>query len=136
MHETFDHTADLGLRATATDLPTLFAEVAHALFAVIVENPGAIVPAQEWHLDVAGDDREYLLFDWLRELLYRFDAEHLLFSRFDVTMRPDGLSAVIRGEPLEPGRHELSHEVKAITYHGLRVEQSSGGWLAEVIVDI
>ena len=33
-------------------------------------------------------------------------------------------------------RHILDHEVKAITYHGLKVEQNDGGWLAEVIVDI
>jgi len=26
--------------------------------------------------------------------------------------------------------------VKAITYHGLKVEQTSDGWLAEVILDI
>jgi len=136
MHETFDHTADLGLRATATDLPTLFAEVAHALFAVIVENPGAIVPAQEWLFYGAGDHREYLLFDWLRELLYRFDAEHRLYRTFDVQVRDDGLSATISGERLEPERHELSHEVKAITYHGLRVEPTADGWLAELIVDI
>jgi SHS2 domain-containing protein len=30
----------------------------------------------------------------------------------------------------------LSHEVKAITYHGLKVEQTPEGWLAELIVDI
>jgi SHS2 domain-containing protein len=30
----------------------------------------------------------------------------------------------------------LEHEVKAITYHGLKVEPADGGWLAEVIVDI
>jgi SHS2 domain-containing protein len=40
------------------------------------------------------------------------------------------------GEPLDSSRHILSHEVKAITYHGLRVEQQAEGWLAEVIVDI
>ena len=32
--------------------------------------------------------------------------------------------------------HELNHEVKAITLHGLKVEQTADGWLAEVIVDI
>jgi SHS2 domain-containing protein len=40
------------------------------------------------------------------------------------------------GEPLDRGRHELGHEIKAITYHGLKVEQTPDGWLAEVIVDI
>ena len=46
------------------------------------------------------------------------------------------LTAAARGEPFDPERHPLSHEVKAITYHGLIVESSEGGWLAEVIVDI
>ncbi len=51
-------------------------------------------------------------------------------------MREDGLTGVAWGEPLDHTRHELAHEVKAITYHGLRVERTADGWLAEVIVDI
>jgi SHS2 domain-containing protein len=40
------------------------------------------------------------------------------------------------GEPLDRNRHALAHEVKAITYHRLKVEPTDDGWLAEVIVDI
>jgi SHS2 domain-containing protein len=136
MYETFDHTADLGLRIRSADLNTLFAEAAEALFSVIVEDLGTVAPVQSLNVTIAGDDRAYLLFDWLKELLYHFDAEHLLLSRFEVQVRDDGLTATVRGEPLDRSRHELSHEVKAITYHGLRVEQTADGWLAEVIVDI
>jgi SHS2 domain-containing protein len=137
MYEFFEHTADLGLRVRAADLNTLFAEAAEALFAVIVEDPATIRPLQPVSVRVPGDDREYLLFDWLKELLYRFDAEHLLFGRFEVQVGSAGLTATAWGEPLDPARHALSHEVKAITYHGLRVEQTAdGNWLAEVIVDI
>jgi SHS2 domain-containing protein len=70
-------------------------------------------------------------------LLYRFDAEHQLQRRFEVKVGSEGLEAVAWGEPYDPERHPLNHEVKAITYHGLRVEPTAdGGWLAEVIVDI
>jgi SHS2 domain-containing protein len=85
---------------------------------------------------VQGDDLSYLLFDWLNELLYRWDTEHLLFSRFVVRVSEDGLVGTAWGEPLDRERHALAHEVKAITYHGLKVEQVADGWLAEVIVDI
>jgi SHS2 domain-containing protein len=136
MFETFEHTADLGLRIRAADLDTLFAEAAQALFAVLVEDLSAVRPAQPVELRIDGDERDLLLFDWLKELLYRCDAEHLLFSRFDVKVREDGLSATAWGEPLDRSRHVLDHEVKAITYHGLRVEPVAGGWEAEVIVDI
>ena len=136
MYETFEHTADLGLRIRAADLNTLFAEAAQALFAALVENLDAVEPVRRLDVALAGDDREYLLFDWLKELLYHFDAEHLLLSRFEVEVGADGLRGSAWGEPLDRSRHELAHEVKAITYHGLRVEQDANSWLAEVIVDI
>jgi SHS2 domain-containing protein len=136
MYETFDHTADLGLRIRAADLNTLFAEAAEALFSIIVEDLSTVRPDQPIVVRVEGQDREYLLFDWLKGLLYRFDTEHLLFRRFEVNIGADGLEGQAWGEPLDRARHELSHEVKAITYHGLRVEQTADGWEAEVIVDI
>jgi SHS2 domain-containing protein len=136
MHETFDHTADLGLRARAADLNTLFAEAAEALFETLVEDLGTVLATQSRNLHLSGTDREYLLFDWLKELLYLFDAEHFLCCRFDVQVAADGLIGTAWGEPLDRSRHELGHEVKAITYHGLRVEQTADDWLVEVIVDI
>jgi SHS2 domain-containing protein len=136
MYETFDHTADLGLRVRAADLNGLFAEAGRALFAAIVEDPGAIAARERLEIALEADDLEYLLFDWLKELLYRFDAEHRLFGRFDVRVEGTKLTATVWGEPLDPARHALLHEVKAITYHGLRVEEAADGWLAEVIVDI
>jgi SHS2 domain-containing protein len=136
MFETFDHTADLGLRVRAADLNTLFAEAATALFSTIFEDPATVVPKQSVEIELAPDDPEYLLFDWLKTLLYHFDAEHLLFSRFDVRIDETGLKGTAWGEPLDRSRHELGHEVKAITYHGLCVERTADGFLAEVIVDI
>jgi SHS2 domain-containing protein len=136
MYELFEHTADLGLRVRAADLDTLFAEAAACLFSAVVEDLSSVRPETEVTVELAGEDREYLLFDWLKDLLYRFDAEHMLFGRFEVKVRDDGLTGTARGEPLDPARHVLAHEVKAITYHELKVEKTDDGWLAEVIVDI
>jgi len=136
MIEFFEHTADLGLRVRAADLNGLFAEAALALFSAIVEDAGTVVASQRIEVRLPAEDREFLLFDWLKTLLYHFDAEHILFSRFDVKVSESGLEGEAWGEPMDPSRHEPNHEVKAITYHGLKVEQTADGWLAEVIVDI
>jgi SHS2 domain-containing protein len=136
MYETFEHTADLGLRIRATELDRLFVEAAEALFSVIVEDLGTVQPRQHVDIELADHERDYLLFDWLKELLYRCDSEHLLFGRFAVQVTNNGLKGTAWGEPLDRARHTLSHEVKAITYHGLHVEKTDDGWLAEVIVDI
>ena len=136
MYEVFDHTADVGLRIFAPDRSSLFAEAAQALFSLVVVNLDAVQAVEERHYELAGEQDEYLLFDWLTELLYTFETEHLLLSEFHVELSPVGLRATGRGERIDRSRHELDHEVKAITYHGLKVEQSGHGWVAEVIVDI
>jgi SHS2 domain-containing protein len=136
MYETFDHTADLGLRIRAADLNTLFTEAGIALESAMVEELASIAPVRRVDLHLPTDDLEYLLFDWLKGLLALFDIEKMLFSRFEVTVGQSGLDAAVWGEPFDPARHQATHEIKAITYHALRVEQTPEGWLAEVIVDI
>lgn len=136
MFETFDHTADLGLRIRSPNFDTLFVESATALFSIIVEDLSTVRPTVEVQVNLEAEERDYLLFDWLKELLYRFDGEHLLFSTFEVNVSEKGLLGKAWGEPMDRSRHELSHEVKAITYHAFKVEQTDEGWLAEIIVDI
>ncbi|MHC4178437.1 MAG: archease [Planctomycetota bacterium] len=136
MYEIFEHTADLGLRIRADDLKGLFEEAARALFSVIVVDFDDVRPVDELTLHVEGARRDELLRDWLAELLYVFHTRHLLLVQFDVRLDQTGLTAIARGEPVDPDRHELDAELKAVTYHGLKVEQRPDGWLAEVIVDV
>lgn len=135
MYETFDHTADLGLRICAADLDTLFAEAGLALLTALVENPQAVGDDVTFTVELPADDLEYLLFDWLRALLMKFEMERVLSSRFEVRVG-DGVTATVWGENYDPSRHEPAHEVKAITYHDLRAEKTADGYLAEVIIDI
>jgi SHS2 domain-containing protein len=136
MYETFEHTADLGLRIRGGDLDALFAEAARALFSVIVTNLDAVRPRQQIDFHIEGERIDDLLHDWLDELLFTFSTRHVLLSQFDVSVRDSVLTGIARGEPLDPARHEIDLEVKAITYHGLKVQPEGPGWLAEVIVDI
>jgi len=136
MHELFEHTADLGLRIRAADLNTLFAEAAECLLSAVLEDVATVRPETAVTVELTGTDRDFLLFDWLRDLLTRCDADRMVFGKFSVEVRENGLTGTAWGEPFDATRHELSHEVKAITYHELKVVPDGDGWLAEVIVDI
>lgn len=136
MYETFDHTADLGLRIRADDLPGLFADAGRALTSLLVDDITVVRETTSVTIALPTDDLEFLLFDFLKAILYHFETEHVLLVRFDVQLADSGLLAIGHGEPLDAARHPLGREVKAITYHALRVEQVAEGWLAEVIVDI
>lgn len=137
MHEVFEHTADLGLRIRASTVPALFAEAGQAFFELVVENFVDIHPLSEQLIRLQQTQLDLLLFDWLTELLYLFETKRFVGCRFDVKIQEGALEARVQGEPWNEARHHLDHEVKAITYHRLKVErQTDGTWLAEVIVDI
>jgi SHS2 domain-containing protein len=134
--EHFEHTADLGLRVRAGDQEGLLEEAGRGLFAMLVDNLDEVRPAVPVEIELRGADPEYLLFDWLSELLAVFETRRLVLSRFVVRADRAGVRGTAWGEPLDAARHRLGHEVKAITYHGLKVEHDGSGWRAEVIVDI
>jgi len=137
MYELFEHTADLGLRVRAPDLDALFREAAEGFFAMLFEGDAPSAGAERtFRFGLDAPRRDDLLFDWLNELLYTFDTTGCVLGGFEVRVRGARLEATARGAPLEQGERGLLREIKAITYHGLKVEPEGDGWLAEVIVDI
>jgi SHS2 domain-containing protein len=136
--ETFDHTADLGLKIHAADLSDLFRTAAEGLFDVIVANRQDVRTDETEEIRLAADSTPELLINWLNELIFRSETGHRLYGRFDVTMNDEGraLEATLHGEAIDPDRHVLDHEVKAATHHGVSLRREGDGWLAEVILDI
>jgi SHS2 domain-containing protein len=136
--ETFEHTADLGLRVVADDLADLFETAAAGLFDVIVANRLEIREIDEERFALAAESVEALFLAWLDELIFLCETRHRLYRSYKVAIDEERhcLEATIRGEPIDPDRHVLDHEVKAATRHGLVVRPEAGGWLAEVILDI
>ncbi len=133
----FDHTADLGLAVEAPDLDALFETAAEALFDAIV-GLDAIVAREEVVIETEGavDDAD-LLVRFLSELLFLHDARDWLFGEFRVERRgPGRLRAVARGERLDPQRHAIARQVKAVTYHGLKLERHDGGFRARLVLDL
>jgi SHS2 domain-containing protein len=136
VYEVFEHTADLGIRVHAATLDGLMADAARGLFAVIAGDLAQIVPREERSFTVPGNDPVWLLHDWMSELLAAFEIDRLLLREFRVVVDAAGLRATAKGERFDPSRHELAHEVKAVTQHLLDVHQAPEGWEATFIVDI
>ena len=86
-------------------------------------------------VDLRGGSREELLVDWVNELIFRAWTEG--WAPMDVRFAPSGarrIRAGLRGPRLRPG--DLSSEVKAASYHGLRVSRRGGRWAATLILDV
>jgi SHS2 domain-containing protein len=131
-----DHTADLGLQVWGRTLPELFANAAEGMCALYVELE-AVQPREGRAVAAEGYDREELLVDWLRQLLYGIEVDHFLPCRFAILLLEDTrLEAVVRGECYDPARHRWRTGIKAVTYHDLHIVQEEGGaWTVTVIFD-
>ncbi len=137
--ETFDHTADVGMIVTGVDLNDLFRTAAEALFDYIVMNRKDVRSTMHETVTLTSEDTGDLLITWLNELIFLSETKHLLYAEFVVNVSGDGRSlvATIGGEPVDRERHELDHEVKAVTRHGVEIQDlEKDGWVAEFILDI
>jgi SHS2 domain-containing protein len=134
--EHFHHEADIGVRGEGDTVEAAFEQCALALTAVVLD-PALIDPMEELHLQCSAPDLELLLTDWLNALIYEMATRKLLFSRFHVSIRGEELSAMVRGEPMDPRRHRPAVEVKGATYTELEVrETATGSWIAQCVVDV
>jgi SHS2 domain-containing protein len=127
-----EHTADVGIEATAPDIPTLFSEAVRATAAVILD---ADPPAEgdEAPVAVEADDIETLLAELLSEALWRFESEGALPVAADLEV----------SQTTAAGRFRVIRDVnvggpaiKAVTYHQLSVERVGDGWRARVYFDV
>jgi len=134
----FEHTADLGLYLYGHDLGELFQAAAEALTAQLT-RPETVRPVLERKVVLSARNREELLRAWLAELLYLNHAEGWLTAAVKIEKLGDKeLQALVSGEVYDEGRHELLAELKAVTWHGLRIVRvgRAGRLRATVIIDV
>jgi SHS2 domain-containing protein len=136
--EFIPHTADIAVRLRAASLGGLF-ESAAAAFTEAVTSRGTVQARQSRAISLDAPETDLLLVDWLEELLFLFETEDLLVARaeaeVDVGARAR-LRATIHGERRDPARHAVKVLIKAVTYHGLKVERTDEGYAATIIFDI
>jgi SHS2 domain-containing protein len=136
VYEVLEHTADIGFRARAGTLQSLYEQAAEALVFVAMELD-AIEPRERFEIQARGADREELLVNFLNEVLFLVDGRRIAMKRFRVLELGDAhIRAEAWGEPFDAARHRAKLIVKAVTWHQLRIAEDAAGWFAEVFLDI
>lgn len=135
-YEPLEHTADIGLYIYGRDLLELFQNAGEA-FGDLISDIRSLKPQISLKIHLTAADREELLVRFLKELLFIFDARGLLFSSFRFEkMGENELVCEARGERFNPETHPFKTELKAVTYHQLKIEEQPDGLRASVIFDI
>jgi len=135
-----EHTADVGFEVTAASLAGVFEGAARALLGVIFEGEPAVAAGERKELELEAPDLETLLVRWLDELIYQVQTLGEVPVQTRVRLEPGDagwrLNAELKVVPFARLADRFAGEVKAATYHGLRIEQADGHWRAKVILDV
>ncbi len=131
-----DHTADVAFEVYGSSLKELIENATLAFYEAFVDLSKLEVRETK-SLEVEGDGVDYLLFNWLNELLYMFETEFFAGKDVEVSVEEGEVLRArgsIRGGRIRP--EIVKTEPKAITFHKFKVERRNGNWTAFVIVDI
>jgi SHS2 domain-containing protein len=131
-----EHPSDVGFEAYGATLEELFANAAIAMLSFMTDVE-AIEPVEERAVNVKAEDLYSLMFDWLDEMLFLFEADSLVMNEFEISVDPVEFSirGTCRGGIFDPERHEAGIIIKAVTYNMMEVKENER-WHARVVLDV
>ncbi len=134
--EHFTHVADIGIRGFGASMAEAFEQAALAMSAVVTDL-SKVQPRDAVEIVCEAPNADFLLTDWLNTIVYEMATRKMLFSRFEVTLNGNRLSARAYGEQVDIPKHQPAAEVKGATLSELAVTQQPDGlWRAQCIVDV
>lgn len=132
--DTIPHTADVTLRIYGATQEELFSHAVIAMFASMEPqwNPNhSIIPRL---INVSASDREALLVVFLSEALSLGYIHHEAYSQVSMVHYTEtACSATLQGRAICGYQ---GPEIKAVTYHDIRIHHEHNGWQARVTFDI
>ena len=139
-HRFLEHVTDAFIEAWGETFEKALAQAAIGFFETIVDV-NRIKPALADDIVTTGHDELELLYNWLEELLLKFELRGMVFSQFQVdpiqtTNSTLHLKAQAKGEPFVPTRHAGRVEVKGVTYHLMSVHRTPGRVILNFILDL
>ncbi len=132
--ELFSHTADIGIRGRGKTIEEAFSMAATAMISVITE-PESIDPNISIEIFCEAEDYEFLLYEWLNNIIYEISTRNMLFCEFDIKISNYSLTGMIRGEKIDPNKHDPRVEIKGATLTELMVKKN-GEWIAQCVLDV
>ncbi|HSA60261.1 MAG TPA: archease [bacterium] len=135
-YRVLEHTADIRLRVSGRSFAGLLKNAVFALTDQILDAR-SVRAIQSRKLRVRGSSLEELFVKVLQECLFLFDARGFAVRTLrGMRLEGDVLEGVLRGERFSPRRHGPKSEVKAVTFHGLKVKRRLKLWSAEIVLDV
>ncbi len=131
-----DHTADVGIEVRAPTEKLLFERAAAGMFSILVSADAVTCDVEKCVL-VEAPDRDALLVRWLSELNYLHQVERFVLGAVEIqAIDEHHLIARASGETYDPARHTIECEIKAVTFHDMKIIHDRNEWRVQIIFDM
>jgi len=131
-----EHPADVGIESWGLTFPEALSMAVSGMVSVLID-PATVDPVEQRIIEVSADDNEVLVVRVLSEILFLFDGARFAPKSLHVQSYSEmSVRGFVSGEPLQPMKHELRLDVKAVTYHQLSVTHLPEGITIKVYLDI
>lgn len=131
--------SDVGFEAWSQTLEGLFRASWDATLSLMIGDVNAVRREDRRRVSCDDHDLEMLLFDFLGELIYLKDAHRSLCRIESLAVEPVDsgyrLTATVAGEEIDPTRHDLGVDIKAVTLDQLTLRRDGDRYLARVSLD-
>lgn len=120
-----EHITDAFIEVTADTLEEAFENAGISVVDTIVDIR-SVEEKIEKKIEVSGKDLNYLLYNWLEEIIILTITEGFVTKRFSVKLeKNDGyeLVATLNGEEIDFEKHHFKVEIKAPTFHLMEIKQ-------------
>jgi protein archease len=131
-----DHTADVGLKISATTVEELFLAAAEGMFEIILPTEFYSPVTATMDIRLSAENYDGLIREWLSELLYFHATRKMIFSNMKIwSISANNIEAIAEGFQMQESHFQHATEIKAVTYHALYVHETDDGYEAQVIFD-
>ncbi|MFA5351435.1 MAG: archease [Candidatus Omnitrophota bacterium] len=135
-YQLIEHTADIGIRIKSFSLAGLFKKAGIAISGLSLQRGNQ--KYREKHKIIIrqkASNVEELFINWLNELLSVSAVESLAFENIQINrINEYFVDAIAIGSDIR--NYKINTEIKAATYHQLKVKKNGLIWQAEVIFDV
>jgi len=124
-YKVLDHATDAFIEVTASSLTEAFKVAGDSVVDTILDN-SKIEEKKERNIVVKGKDLNYLLYNWLEDLIYLIITEGFAIKKLNITVEKNeeyAISAQIFGEDIDIKKHGFKVEIKSPTFHEMEIKQ-------------
>jgi len=135
--EPFETTADVGLRVYGKNPVELFENASKGMFSLIFE-PFQLQNFVIKNIEIEGDNPEDIIVSLLSELIYLLETQNFVLSNLKGReINPKKYTFTLEGESYNKEKHSFLMQIKAVTFHNLKIKKEKDNKLTvDIVFDV